>query len=32
MHGIVRGYDKEKMSICGLALYDKDQEVVAVKI
>ena len=31
-HGLERGYDKEKMNIWRLKLYDNDQEVVAVKI
>jgi len=31
-HGLERGYDKEKSNIYFLALYNKDQEVVAVKI
>jgi hypothetical protein len=30
MHGIERGYDKEKTSICYIALHDRDQELVFV--
>jgi len=32
MHGIVRGYDEEKMNIYFLKLYDKGRVIVVVKI
>jgi len=32
MHGIKKGYDKEKTNIFCLVLYNKNQEVYSIKI